>query len=374
MSSSPTGPHSPARGPLPVPWLRFFSLHRLLVTLGVASTIGVVEWMGLGHPIGMVFGLLMGLGTLALAPLPWLWILPWGLRRPPLQILLRAAAVLALSGAMVVLAFVAFFWAREQVVGEARPILGVLPHLSAWSSMVISIPLFTAAGWGLARHLELERRLDVRDVRELALRDALEEARMLALQSRLDPHFLFNTLNLVAELCRDDPAEAERCVVRLSGLLRAALEHGRQPLIPLARELDLCADYLDLCRTRFGDRLELRLRRAPEAEQRARAPLFAVQVLCENAIRHGVERTPGPGLVEVRSAADDGQVRVTVTSPGPFRGERRGGVGLQLTRRRLRLAFHGAAALEVGSGPDGQRTVARLTLPAAAGDGQGEEA
>jgi hypothetical protein len=352
----------------------YLSLRRVLVTLGVAGTMGVVEWLGLGHPIGLGFALLMGILALLVAPAPWLWLLPWGLRRGGLEIALRALGVLALSAAIVLGAYLAFFALRDLVVPSPRPLAWrALPHLSAWSSVVISVPLLAAAGWGLARHLELERRLEVHSGRALALESALEEARMLALQSRLDPHFLFNALNLVTELCRDEPEEAERCVLRLSGLLRAALDATREPgggVIPLGRELDLCADYLELCRARFGARLRVELERSPATEG-TRVPLFAVQTLCENAVRHGVEQSAGGGLVRVQAVGAGALVRVRVTSPGPFRGERAGGIGLELTRERLALAFPGGGArLEVATAEDGASTLAELTLPAA-GEGSG---
>jgi hypothetical protein len=345
-------------------WRKFISYRRLLVTFAVAGSMGLVEWMGLGHPIGLLFGLAMGLMALLISPLPWLWILPWGLRRPWYEIGLRAAGVMAISTAVVVLAFIVFFEAQTFLIPVRHPLVrGAIPHLSAWSSMLVSIPLFAAAGWGLSRHLELERRLEVRTERELVLRDALDKARLMALQSRLDPHFLFNTLNLVAELCRDEPEEAERCVVRLSGLLRAALEHAEQPLIPLGRELDLCLDYLGLCGTRFGDRLQVEVDRDPVADS-AQVPLFAVQVLCENAVRHGVERQAAGGLVRIESSRADTTIQVRVTSPGPFRGPRKGGQGIDLIRRRLALAYReGDAGLSVQTAPDGDHTVAELALP-----------
>jgi hypothetical protein len=352
-------------------WRDYLSFRRVIVTLGVAGTMGVVEWIGLGHVIGLVFGVAMGILALLVAPMPWLWILPWGLRRPPLGILGRALAVVALSGAFVVVAYLAFFALRDHLAPHPRPLVAhAIPHLSAWSAVVISVPLFCAAGWGLSRHLELERRLEVHDARAVALQGALEEARLLAVQSRLDPHFLFNALNLVAELCQEDPAEAERCVLRLSGLLRAALEHSREgPLISLGRELDLCLDYLELCRARFGDRLRVEVQRDPAAEG-ARLPFFTVQVLCENAVRHGIERQPEGGTVQIETAAlEDGRTRVRVHSPGAFGGERQGGVGLDLTRRRLALAFGDTARLAVGTIEDGAppqvRTRAEVMLPGA---------
>ncbi|HEY3356306.1 MAG TPA: histidine kinase [Polyangia bacterium] len=240
-----------------------------------------------------------------------------------------------------------------------------LPLLAGWSSVVVSIPLFAAAGWGLARHLELERRLEVHDVREVALRAALDDARLLALRARLDPHFLFNGLNLITELCREDPAEAERCVLRLSTLLRAALEQGERGLVPLGRELDLCADYLELCRVRFGARLAVAIARDPAADA-VKVPSLAVQVLCENAVRHGVERRPAGGTVRIATTADATSVTVRVTSPGPCGPPRPGAAGLDLTRRRLALTYAGRAVLAVATAPSGDETVAALTLPRSA--------
>jgi two-component system, LytTR family, sensor histidine kinase AlgZ len=353
---------------------QFLSLRRVVVTLGVAGTIGFVEWLGLGHPLGLVFGLLMGAMALLVAPLIWLWVLPWGLRPPTAQVLLRAVAVIAISSAFVALWFWLYYLVSERLVPVHRPLIpGVYPNLSSWPSLVVSIPLFIAAGWGLSRHLALERRLEVHDRRELALRGALEEARLLAVQSRLDPHFLFNALNLVAELCREDPLEAERCVLRLSGLLRAVLDQSEQPLIGLGRELDLCVDYLELCRVRFGERLRVEVARDPQAEG-ARVPFLGVQVLCENAVRHGVERNasgglrrsapPLAGLVRITTRRDADRVCVTVESPGSPGPPRAGGMGLELVQRRLALTFPGKAGVELRPTADGSRTIAELWVPA----------
>lgn len=339
------------------------SSRRLIVTFGVAGTMGVTEWLGLGHPLGLLFGIAMGLAALLIAPLPWLLILPWGVRLPAWQVALRSLAILAFSAVVVVAGFSAYFALVESIHPIRKPIVwAAIPHLYAWSSVLISVPLFTAAGWGIARHLQLERRLEIRDEREIALRNALDEARMLAMQSRLDPHFLFNTLNLVAELCRDEPAEAERCVIRLSGLLRAALDRADQPMIALGREIDLCTDYLDLCRVRFGERLKVKVERDASCEA-VPVPSLAVQVLCENAVLHGVERRPQGGEVQVSVCGAEGWVSVTVTSPGPFLGERKGGIGLELTRRRLALAYRGKARLEVRSADAGDHTIALLRVP-----------
>ena len=129
-------------------WREYLSLQRVIVTLGVAGTMGAVEWNGLGHPIGLGFGLLMGLLALTVAPAPWLQLLP-GDCAAASSIGLRALGVLAISAAVVLGAYLAFFAVRDLVVSAPRPLAGhALPHLSAWSSVLISIPLFAAAGWG----------------------------------------------------------------------------------------------------------------------------------------------------------------------------------------------------------------------------------
>jgi len=245
-------------------------------------------------------------------------------------------------------------------------LFGAWPNLDAWASAAVATTLFLAAGWGLARHLELERRLEVHDAREVELRGALEQARLRALETRLDPHFLFNGLNLVVELCREDPLEAERCVLRLSGLLRAVLDQAEQPLISLGREIELCVDYLELCRVRFGERLRVEVQRDAEAET-ARVPFLGVQVLCENVVRHGVERHAGGGKVRIATRREPDRVCVTVESPGPPGPPRAGGMGLELVQRRLALAFAGEAGLELRPAADGARTLAELWVPAAGG-------
>ncbi|MBI4699788.1 MAG: histidine kinase [Deltaproteobacteria bacterium] len=221
--------------------------------------------------------------------------------------------------------------------------------------------LWTAAATiEVARHPQLVREMAAAGCQGVFI--GLETLSDATLRSRLDPHLLFNTLNLIAELCRDDPAEAERCVVRLSGLLRAALDRAEQPLVALGHELDLCADYLDLCRARFGSRLEVHIDRDEGADS-ARVPPLAVQALCENAVRHGIERRPQGGTVRLHSRVLADEVEIRVLSPGPFRGERPGGLGLDLTRRRLALAFRGTAHLDVGTTDEGDGTQARLRLP-----------
>ena len=153
-------------------------------------------------------------------------------------------------------------------------------------------------------------------------------------------------------------------MLRLSGLLRAVLDQAEQPLISLGRELDLCVDYLELCRVRFGDRLRVEVQRDPQAEH-ARVPFLGVQVLCENAVRHGIERHAGGGQVRIITRREPGRVCISVESPGPPGPPRPGGMGLELVQRRLALNFAGKAGLELRPAADGDGTLAELWVPAA---------
>src|SRR5436190_263394 len=139
------------------------------------------------------------------------------------------------------------------------------------------------------RTRELERERD----RKMAL-----EARLSSLESRLHPHFLFNTLNAISELIHENPERAERTVERLAGLLRAALDATGRTTVPLARELEIVGDYLEIEKTRLGERLTYGFQVAPEAGACAILPL-AVQTLVENSIKHAIAPKPNGGRVRV---------------------------------------------------------------------------
>ena len=104
---------------------------------------------------------------------------------------------------------------------------------------------------------------------------------------QLHPHFLFNTLNTIAELVHESPPTAERMITGLSGLLRETLDSGGVDLVPLERELVLTSRYLEIQRCRFGDRLTTQID-AQDAASRGLVPIFLLQPLVENAIKHGI--------------------------------------------------------------------------------------
>ncbi|HUG38459.1 MAG TPA: histidine kinase, partial [Candidatus Limnocylindrales bacterium] len=198
-----------------------------------------------------------------------------------------------------------------------------------------------------------------RELRRARLETRLHQAQLEALQGRLQPHFLFNTLNTISSVMYADPGRADRMIARLSDLLRSSLAAPERPEVSVEEELELLARYVDLMRARFGDRLEVDVDLAPDARGVA-VPVFLLQPLVENAIQHGVSARAGPGRVEVSVTARDGQVvvRVRDDGPGPPPGPAPSdGVGLRSTRDRLRLLHGDRALLTLGRAPEGGAVV-----------------
>ncbi|MGH7614415.1 MAG: sensor histidine kinase [Gemmatimonadales bacterium] len=204
-------------------------------------------------------------------------------------------------------------------------------------------------------------------VRAAQLEASVAEARLQALTLQLRPHFLFNTLNAIAELIHEDPAGAERMVGRLADLLRRTLENDGTAEVPLASELELVDGYLDIQAMRFRDRLLVRREVAGDA-RRAQVPSMILLPLVENAVRHGVAARPGPGVVGIRARREAGTLRLEVWDDGPGLGEPTGttasrrGIGLANTRARLAQLYGAAQGLELLDG-DPRGLVVRLTLP-----------
>jgi sensor histidine kinase YesM len=148
-------------------------------------------------------------------------------------------------------------------------------------------------------------------VRKLAL-----EARLHSLESRLHPHFLFNTLNSISALIAVNPARAEQIVGRLGALLRSSLDNTNQPLIPLEQELAMVEDYVDIEKARFGDKVRTRVSTSGDL-QRAKVPPLSIQGLVENAVKHGITSQRGGGEVLITAAAENGSLRIEVSDTGP---------------------------------------------------------
>jgi two-component system sensor histidine kinase AlgZ len=188
-------------------------------------------------------------------------------------------------------------------------------------------------------------------------------SRVEALQARIRPHFLYNSMNTIAALTRSDPVRAETAVEDLADLFRFNLQETR-PEVTLAEELEIARTYERIERLRLGARLAVdwRLDGAPAD---ALVPSLLLQPLVENAIYHGVERLPSGGTVTIEARTDGTRLEIAVSNPrvGDGSGAGRAGnrVALANIRERLALAYPGEASVEMGE--QGDAFVVRVRLP-----------
>ncbi len=177
-------------------------------------------------------------------------------------------------------------------------------------------------------------------------------ARLAELQSRIRPHFLFNTLNTALTLVRLDPAKAEGVLEDLAELFRVAITESTES-VSLGEEVDLAQRYLDIEQIRFGSRLHVDLGARRARPPRARVPPLLLQPLVENAVRHGVEPSPEGGVIRVRTKVKLGRAVLSIANSVPKEPSRPGhGMALKNVRERLRLMHDVAAQFEMRQDKD----------------------
>ena len=191
--------------------------------------------------------------------------------------------------------------------------------------------------------LDSRSRLSKRETEAATFNAQLARAELDALRRQLEPHFLFNTLNAISGLLRENRiGPAITAIVRLGDLLRNVLDSSDKQFVTLAEELELLESYVSIQALRFGERLQMTLD-IPEELRAAQVPSLLLQPLVENAIQHGIAKRAGQGLVHVSAASSGQGLTISVSNDGPHldatdtRNE--GGVGLINVRTRLRLLY-----------------------------------
>jgi signal transduction histidine kinase len=239
-------------------------------------------------------------------------------------------------------------WARSYQ--PPLPFLALLVGLGATNIMVY---------WGIiavSQAVNYFRKYQEREFR-------LAQAQLQALRMQLHPHFLFNTLNAIAELVHSDPESADRSIVSLSELLRFSLETEKAQEVTLKKELDFLEKYVEIQRTLMRDRLNVRMNIDPETLD-ARVPNMLLQPLVENAIKHGISPRSEGGNIEVYARRLDGKLCVEITDDGLGMSEveHDNGVGLVNTRKRLKHLYGAAHAFNLSSFP-GRGVTIRISIP-----------
>jgi two-component system, LytTR family, sensor kinase len=314
------------------------------------------EYMYLGRRISWAQALAVSLSDwevwtlLAPAVLALAARVPVSRARLPRALAVHVPASLALSA----IKLIAETWIVRAILGGGRLAGGInklyLAVLTYWA-------IVAAAQYADQRRLVREREL-----RASQLETELARAQVDALRMQLHPHFLFNTLNTIAGLMREDVEAADAMLTQLAELLRLTLQHENRQRAPLSEEIEWIRAYLAIQRTRYGPRLRIDID-VPAECGHALVPTLILQPLVENAIRHGFAETPGPGLVAIRARRHDGRLWIDVDDEGPGVAEPlREGYGLRNTRSRLRALYGDGASLDVRTRDEGSGARSRIDV------------
>lgn len=241
--------------------------------------------------------------------------------------------------------------------GMRPPVRAYIPmamrlHFLPWTAVLGGVAVF-----------EARRRARIAAIERERLRAEAAEQRLVALSSQLQPHFLFNTLQGISTLIHRDPQAADDMLTRLSDLLRDVLRHRDRTRVPLGDEIRYARTYLEIAQIRFGQRLTFTID-VPDELQRASVPLFLLQPLIENALKHGTGAQIRGGHVAVRATRLRNRLHLQVQDDGPgFAPAPVVRVGLGNTRERLQAAFPNDHHISLGPPDSGSGAVVRIDIP-----------
>ena len=270
------------------------------------------------------------------------------LRRRPILRWLGLLAVFLLGGTI---GTILPFYFLHQFLG--------FPLQSWWllfgANLVLSLVFGTTAVLYFSTRARAERlteELRAREIAEEKLVRLKTEAELSALQAKVDPHFLFNTLNSIASLIAENPAAAESTVEKLSSLFRYALRHSSGMKVKLSEELEIVLSYLEIEKVRFGERLQFAIE-ADESLKQVEIPALLIQPLVENSIKHAIAKARDGGSirVDVHRAGDLCRIIVRDSGQGIVELNGEGGFGLKGIRERLRIMYGERASVRISPPP-----------------------
>lgn len=273
---------------------------------------------------------------------------------------MRALAIHFAAGIVFTLAYVALrsavgLWQGGVNTGITEAIVSLL--VKSWHFDLIVYWVIVAVTHAFGYYAQLRER----ELRNAELERSLTEARLQALQMQLNPHFLFNTLHAISSLMHKDVDAADTMLVRLSELLRHALEATSIQEVTLREELDFLRRYLEIEQTRFGKRLKIEMNIAAETLD-AMVPNLILQPSLENAIIHGIELHSREGRIELIARKEGDALHIEVCDNGGGLGSKQieEGVGLSNTRARLQQLYGGGQRFTIANGANGGAVVTMI--------------
>jgi len=251
------------------------------------------------------------------------------------------------------------YWAAAMVVLAVELVLATALYL-AWRVLLGDGPSALERYWALVA-LTTFALLAYFHLRERALSPALSEARLQALQARIRPHFLFNSINAVLSLIRQEPKRAEVALEDMADLFRVLMADNRE-LTPLVREIELCRQYLGIEQLRLGERLRVDWQ-IDAFPRDALVPPLVLQPLLENAVYHGIEPRSEPGTISIHVYALRDELHAVLRNPYRKASDHHAGNRMALANIRERLALHfdAEARLSVKASDDAYEV--RIVMP-----------
>ncbi|KTG16737.1 MULTISPECIES: histidine kinase [unclassified Guyparkeria] len=307
----------------------------LSLLLSLVPGVGTERWSRFGTTLWLVTWIALVTVALLCASRRWLQRLPLAALLATVVVLLLA--VTAASSAVAFSALLSVGWEPGETAGRF-----VLHNLA------IALVVGLLGIWVFSLHLANARQIN-----------AAAEAELSALHARIRPHFLFNSLNTVAELIHERPEAAEQAVLDLSRVFRAALAADER--VTLAEEIELARRYLDLEQWRLGNRLRVDWQ-LPEPLPEIRLPVLTLQPLVENAVRHSVERQQAAGPIRIECQPGRRSVGLVIEND-LVPGEDRHGNGMALANIADRLALVFGEAASLRAGPVDGRFRVKLVIP-----------
>ncbi|TJY38017.1 sensor histidine kinase [Pontimicrobium aquaticum] len=236
-----------------------------------------------------------------------------------------------------------------------------LENVLVWNPVLLT-GLRQISIWVLAYHLYHFYKKEIHTAKANAqLSIIAKQAQLDNLSAQLNPHFLFNSLNSIKSLVMENPKTARRAVDLLSDLLRSSLYEKDRDLLPIKEELLLVKDYIELEKMRFEERLNV-IFDIDESLENFMIPTLSIQLLVENAIKHGVDKYVEGGLVEISIKETVNFIEIIVKNPGKLNYEKKNGLGLSNLKKRLEIQYKGKASIKI-SEASGKKIVATLLIP-----------
>lgn len=240
------------------------------------------------------------------------------------------------------------------------------------SPRTVIFSLLISYVFGLGAYFYLHSQNKLRRTKELLKQKELDEARakslavsaqLASLESKIHPHFLFNTLNSIAALIKENPEKAEKMVEKLSALLRYSLDFESNKLVSLEKELKITRDYLEIESTRFADKLDYNFE-VEEGLKTKKIPAFSLQTLVENSIKHVASKRSERTEINISAYNSNGSLKIEVSDDGKGFAENdlKSGHGLDNLRKRLENIFDDKAKLEISENGNSGKVILEIQV------------